>query len=76
MKKNDMTILEKARECPQCIISVMGDHAGEDTNTIFDRKKADIDRKGTTFWLIRSPKARPPQVQKICKSVPVVHNIH
>jgi hypothetical protein len=70
MKKNDMTILETARECPQCIISVMGDHAGEDTNTIFDRKKGDIDRKGTTFWLIRSPKARPSQVQKICKSFP------
>jgi len=69
MKKIDMTILETAQECPECVISVMGDHAGEDSNTIFARKKADIDRKGTTFWLVRSPKARPPQVQKICKSV-------
>ena len=64
-----MTILEAAQKCPECVISVMGDHAGEDANTIFARKKVDIDRIGTTFWLIRSPKARPSQVQEICKSV-------
>jgi hypothetical protein len=45
----------------------MGDHAGEGTDTIFDRKKADIERTGVTFWLMRSPKARPKQVQGICR---------
>ncbi len=33
-------------------------------------KKADIERIGVTFWLIRSPKARPLQVQGICKTFP------
>ncbi|HBI47796.1 MAG TPA: hypothetical protein DDX93_03650 [Smithella sp.] len=65
-----MSIIESALNSPQCVISVMGDHAGEDTNTIFDRKKADIRRKGITFWLIRSPKAKPPHVQQVCNSFP------
>lgn len=65
-----MILLEAALECPQCIVSVMGDHAGEDSDAIFNRKKADIERLGVTYWLMRSPKARPPQVQEICKSFP------
>jgi hypothetical protein len=68
MKKDDMTLLKAALECPQCIVSVMGDHAGEGTDAIFDRKKNDIERIGVTFWLMRSPKARPLQVQGICKT--------
>ncbi len=48
----------------------MGDHAGEGADAIFDRKKADIERLGKTFWLMRSPKARPPHVQEICKTLP------
>ena len=48
----------------------MGDHAGEDVNAIFDRKIADIDRTGKTFWLMKSPKARPAQVQEICRQRP------
>jgi hypothetical protein len=70
MTKNDMTILEKALACPQCIISVMGDHAGEGADTIFRRKKADIERTGKTFWLMRSPKAQPKHVHLICSPVP------
>jgi hypothetical protein len=49
----------------------MGDHAGEDTNTIFDRKINDIVQTGKTFWLMKSPKARPAQVQEFCKAKPV-----
>jgi hypothetical protein len=71
MKKDDMTLLKAALECPRCIVSVMGDHAGEGTDAIFDRKKTDIKRIGVTFWLMRSPKARPLQVQGICKTPPV-----
>ncbi len=63
-----MTLLKTALECPQCIVSVMGDHAGEDTDAIFDRKKTDIERIGVTFWLMRSLKARPLQVHGICKT--------
>jgi hypothetical protein len=70
MKKYNMILLEEALACPQCIVSVMGDHAGEDADEIFDRKKADIERIGKTFWLMRSPKARPAQVQGICKTIP------
>ncbi len=65
-----MSIIESALKCPLCVISVMGDHAGEDTKTIFDRKKVDIQGKGITFWLIRSPKAKPPHVQQVCNSFP------
>ena len=61
-----MTPLEAALACPQCVVSVMGDHAGEGADAIFNRKKADIDRTGKTFWLMRSPKARPAHVQGIC----------
>ena len=71
MQKSNMTILNEAISSPACIISVMGDHAGEDTNTIFDRKIDDIVRTGKTFWLMKSPKARPVQVQEICKANPV-----
>ena len=65
-----MTLIEAALTCPQCVLSVMGDHAGEDVNAIFSRKKNDITRTGKTFWLMRSPKARPAQVQGICKTIP------
>lgn len=61
-----MTPIEMALACPQCIVSVMGDHAGESAEVIFNRKKADIDRTGKTFWLMRSPKARPAHVHGIC----------
>lgn len=66
-----MTLLEKAIKSDRCIISVMGAHAGEGVDVIFNRKIADIERTGETFWLMRSPKASPIQVQKICKSSPV-----
>ena len=67
MKKGNMPLLEAALQCPTCVVSIMGDHAGEGTDTIFDRKKADIERTGVTFWLMRSPKARPQRVQGICR---------
>lgn len=65
-----MTSLSVALEHPQCIVSVMGSHAGEDTHAIFARKKADVARVGVTFWLMRSPKARPPQVSELCQTSP------
>lgn len=65
-----MTLLEAALACPQCVLSVIGDHAGQGADVIFKRKIADIERTGITFWLVRSPKARPPQVQEICNTIP------
>jgi hypothetical protein len=70
MKKKKMTLLEAALACPCCIISVMGNHAGEGVDEIFDRKTADIERTGKTFWLMKSPKARPAQVHEICRLTP------
>ena len=70
MKKDNMSLLKAALACPKCILSVMGDHAREGANAIFDRKKADIERIGKTFWLMRSPKAQPMHVQGICKTIP------
>jgi len=64
-----MTLLEEALNSPQCVISVMGAHAGEGVDAIFNRKIADIDLSGKTFWLMKSPKARPPQVQELCKTI-------
>jgi hypothetical protein len=65
MNETKMTLLEKALGCQSCIVSVMGDHAGEGTDAIFLRKQDDIKRIGVTFWLMRSPKARPEQVKSI-----------
>jgi len=65
-----MALLNEALLSPRCIISVMGDHAGEAVDAIFSRKTADINRIGKTFWLMKSPKARPAQVQEICKPSP------
>lgn len=48
----------------------MGDHAGEGVDAIFHRKVADIKRTETTFWVIKSSKARPAQVQSLCKKTP------
>jgi hypothetical protein len=48
----------------------MGDHACEDSEAIFNRKKADIVCLGITFWLMMSLEARPRKVQEICRSFP------
>ena len=53
----------------------MGDHAGEGVVEIFKRKKSDIERLGITFWLMRSPKARPPQVQELSKTMAPTYTI-
>jgi hypothetical protein len=65
-----MTLLKEVLACPQCIISVMGDHAGEGVDAIFHRKSNDIELTAKTFWLMKSPKARPAQVQGLCKKIP------
>lgn len=70
MEKDTVTLFETASACQQCVISVIGDHAGEGIDAIFERKKADIEQIGRTFWLMRSPKAQPAQVQGICGTVP------
>jgi hypothetical protein len=49
----------------------MGEHAGEGAKFIFDRKQSDINQTGKTFWLIRSPKARPAHVQEMCSAAPL-----
>ncbi|MCX7007891.1 MAG: hypothetical protein NTY53_11710 [Kiritimatiellaeota bacterium] len=48
------------------VLSVMGPHAGEDSDKIFARKIADIRIAGKTFWVIRSYKAKPDMIQTIC----------
>ena len=65
-----MTSLSVALEHTRCVVSVMGSHAGEDAEAIFARKSADIARAGVTFWLMRSPKAQPPQVAALCQLSP------
>jgi hypothetical protein len=63
-----MKLMDEALQSHSCVISVMGAHANEGSETIFGRKMQDIDKTGMTYWLMRSPKARPPEVQDICKT--------
>ena len=51
------------------VLSVMGPHAGEDSDVIFARKIADIRKAGRTFWVIRSHKAKPDMIQTIGSAV-------
>lgn len=63
-----MSLLQEALDAPWCVISVMGAHAGEGVDVIFDRKVADCQMTGQTFWVTKSAKARPGQVQELCGS--------
>ena len=56
-----MSLLDEALSAPECVISVMGAHAGEDAATIFERKVGDCRTAGRTFWVAKSAKARPHQ---------------
>jgi hypothetical protein len=49
------------------VLSVVGPHAGETEGEIFRRKITDITNMGTTFWLIKSHKAKPDLVQQFCR---------
>nr|MDO8098465.1 hypothetical protein [Candidatus Njordarchaeota archaeon] len=49
------------------VLSVIGPHAGETEGEIFRRKIMDITNIGTTFWLIKSYKAKPDLVQQFCR---------
>jgi hypothetical protein len=51
------------------VVSVMGPHAGEDSDAIFARKIADIRNAGRTFWVIRSHKAKPDMIQTIGSAI-------
>jgi hypothetical protein len=61
-----VALVDQALAASGCVISVMGDHAGEGVDAIFKRKMADVDVVGRTFWVARSAKARPGQVQQLC----------
>jgi hypothetical protein len=49
------------------LLSVIGSHAGEEMNVIFNKKIEDMTKVGKTFWLIKSYMAKPPIVQEIFK---------
>jgi len=63
-----MSLLDEALGASECVISVMGAHAGEDAAVIFERKIEDCRAVGHTFWVAKSAKARPQQVQAFCGS--------
>lgn len=62
-----MSVLDEALLARNCVISVMGAHAGEDASAIFSRKIGDCSEVGHTFWVAKSANARPAQVQAICR---------
>lgn len=53
----------------QCVISVLGVHAGEGVDSIFSRKLMDIEHVGRTYWLIHARQARVQMVQELGQSV-------
>lgn len=57
-----MSLLDEALGADRVVLSVMGPHAGEGSEAIFTRKAADVARVGQTFWLCRSPQARPDRL--------------
>lgn len=61
-----MSLIDEALDASKCVISVMGAHAGEDSDAIFGRKIDDCEKVGRTIWVAKSAKARPAQVQAIC----------
>jgi hypothetical protein len=63
-----LSLRHDALDAPQCVLSIMGAHAGEGGDSIFGRKVADCHRAGRTFWVAKSAKARPEQVQSLCAS--------
>jgi hypothetical protein len=65
-----MTELESALASENCVVSVMGAHAGEAADLIFERKKIDIAETGISLWLVRSPRARPADVQEMFSTAP------
>lgn len=56
-------MLDEALAAERVVLSVMGPHAGEGADAIFARKADDVARHGRTFWLCRSPAARPDRAQ-------------
>jgi hypothetical protein len=54
-------LLQEALRARCVILHVMGPHAGEGSDKIFQRKSEDIRRTGKAFWYCRT--TRPPQVQ-------------
>lgn len=50
------------------VISVVGTHAGESLEQIFERKKKEIKKVGYTYWLYKSHSAKPDTLQKLAKS--------
>jgi hypothetical protein len=64
-----MSLVDEALRAPKCVISEMGAHAGEDLAAIFSRKICDCREIGRTFWVAKSAKARPAQIQALCNCV-------
>ena len=60
---------ETMRSRKYSVFSVMGPHAGEDSETIFTRKIADVKNVGRTLWVVRSHKAKPDMIQSIGATV-------
>lgn len=63
--------VEQEKIMPQkySVFSVMGSHAGEESDAIFARKIADIRNAGRTFWVVRSHRAKPDMIQAIGTAV-------
>lgn len=50
------------------VISIVGTHAGESLEQIFERKKKEIAKAGYTYWLYKSHSGKPDALQKLAKT--------
>lgn len=57
--------VKEAFDSEYCIISVIGEHAGEGIESIFKRKSEDIVNVGQAFWMVKSHKINPDILSSI-----------
>jgi hypothetical protein len=57
----------ETRNAQHEIVSVMGPHAGESEDFIFERKTREVADTGRFFWVHRSPNAKPERVKSLCR---------
>jgi len=56
-----MKLMDEALQSHSCVISVMGAHANEGSETIFVRKMQDIDKTGTNVLVDEVSKGASPR---------------
>src|SRR3989344_4329172 len=62
-----MTNINSISKKKYLLFSVIGSHAGESEQEIFNRKKREILNADKSFWLIKSFKSKTEDIQNFCR---------